>query len=56
LTFNLCSDTWQKWGFRKRQPKFIKMNFNFINQKATWRGHMVELVLKKNAQIFLKKF
>jgi len=56
LTFNLCSDTWQKWGCRKRRSQFIKTIFNFINQKVMWKGHMVELVLLKNsAQIFLKK-
>jgi hypothetical protein len=56
LTFNLCSDTWQKWGYRKGRPNFIRTIFNFINQKATWKGHMAELVLlKNNAQIFLKK-
>jgi len=42
---------------KKKMAQIYQNEFNFINQKATWKGHMAKLVLlKNNAQIFLKKF
>jgi hypothetical protein len=49
--FNLCNDMWQKWGCRKRQPKFIEMSFNFINQKPCGRIGVV----KKQCPKFFKE-